>query len=131
MIGLFGSAHVRVRPWVRYVVGVLGVAVAYYAAGRASLALQYEGPVAALWLPSGLGAALLYRAGLRWWPGLLLGDLALADPSQSLAGALGITAGNMADMLAMALLLHLLLGRHAALDRLEQVGGALVAVLAG
>jgi integral membrane sensor domain MASE1 len=118
-------------PWVRYGVGVLGLAVAYYAAGRASLALHYEGPVAALWLPSGLGAALLYRARLRWWPGLLIGDLALIDPSQPLASALGITAGNIADMVVMAVLLRSLLGPRAALDRLEQVGGALVAILAG
>jgi signal transduction histidine kinase len=116
---------------VRYVAGVLVLAAAYYAAGRASLALQYEGPVAAIWLPVGVGAAALYLAGLRWWPGLLIGDMALADPAQPLASALGITAGNMADMLVIAVLLRLLLGPRAALDRLEQVGGLLVAIVAG
>src|SRR4051812_14508515 len=97
------------RPTGRYVTGGSGLAAVYYVAGRASLALQYEGPVAALWLPSGLGAAVLYRAGLRWWPGLLIGDLALIDPSQSLAGALGISAGNMTDMIAMAVVLRAML----------------------
>jgi hypothetical protein len=56
---------------VRYVAGLLGLAAAYYVAGRASLALQYEGPVAAIWLPVGVGAAALYLAGLRWWPALV------------------------------------------------------------
>jgi signal transduction histidine kinase len=116
---------------VRYAAGVLALAAAYYAAGRASLALQYEGPVAAIWLPVGVGAAALYLAGLRWWPGLLIGDVALADPAQPLASALGVTTGNMADMLVIAVLLRLLLGPRAALDRVEQVGGVLVAIVAG
>jgi signal transduction histidine kinase len=116
---------------VRYVAGVLVLAAAYYAAGRASLALQYEGPVAAVWLPVGIGAAALYLAGLSWWPGLLIGDLALADPAQPLALALGITAGNMADILVIVVLLRLLLGPRGTLDRVEQVGGLLVAIGAG
>jgi signal transduction histidine kinase len=124
-------AVVRARPGVRYVAGVLVLAAAYYAAGRASLALQYAGPVAAVWLPSGVGAAALYLAGLRWWPGLLIADVALAEPAQPLATALAITAGNMADILAIALLLRLLLGQRAALDRLRSVGGMLVAIAAG
>jgi integral membrane sensor domain MASE1 len=37
--------------------------------------------VAAIWLPVGVGAAALYLAGLRWWPGLLVADMALADPT--------------------------------------------------
>ena len=115
----------------RYVAGVLALAAAYYAAGRASLALQYEGPVAAIWLPVGVGAAALYLAGLRWWPGVLIGDMALADPAQPLASALGLTAGNMADTLVIAVLLQRLLGPRAGLDRLEQVGGMLVAIAAG
>jgi signal transduction histidine kinase len=124
-------AAVRVLPAVRYVAGVLVLAAGYYAAGRASLALQYTGPVAAIWLPVGVGAATLYLAGLRWLPGLLIGDIALADTSQPLGTALGITAGNMADMLVIALLLWRLLGRRGALDRLQHVGGMLVAIAAG
>jgi integral membrane sensor domain MASE1 len=122
---------VRAQPFVRYVSGVLVLAAVYFVAGRASLALQYEGPVAAIWLPVGVGAATLYLAGLRWWPGVLIGDLALTDPAQPLGSALGLTVGNMADILVMAVLLRWLLGPRAALDRLEQVGGMLVAIAAG
>jgi signal transduction histidine kinase len=110
---------------------VLALAAAYYAAGRASLALEYAGPVAAIWLPVGVGAAALYLAGLRWWPGVLIGDVALADPTHPFASALGLTAGNMADILVIAVLLRRLLGPRAALDRLAQVGGMLVAIAAG
>jgi signal transduction histidine kinase len=124
-------AGMRALPVVGYLAGMLALAAAYYAAGRASLALQYTGPVAAIWLPVGVGAAALYLAGMRWWPGLLIGDLALADPAQPLGTALGITAGNMADILVIALLLKGLLGPRGALDRLERVGGMLVAIAAG
>src|SRR5829696_5121935 len=109
------------RPFVRYVSGVLVLAAVYFVAGRASLALQYEGPVAAIWLPVGVGAATLYLAGLRWWPGVLIGDLALSDAAQPLGSALGVTAGNMADILVIAVLLRWLVGPRAELDRLEQV----------
>jgi signal transduction histidine kinase len=122
---------VQVRSAVVYVAGVLLLAGAYYAAGWASLALQYEGPVAAIWLPVGVGAATLYLAGLRWFPGLLIGDIALADASQPLGSALGITAGNMVDILVIAVLLGRLLGPRATLDRLPEVGGMLVAIVAG
>ena len=122
---------VQALPMVRYLAVVLVLAAAYFVAGRASLALQYTGPVAAIWLPVGASAAALYLAGLRWWPGLLIGDLALADPAQPIGSVLAISAGNMADILVIAVLLRRLLGRRAALDRLEQIGGMLVAIAAG
>jgi signal transduction histidine kinase len=116
---------------VRYVAGVVLLGALYFAAGRVSLALQYTGPVAAIWLPVGVGAATLYLAGLRWLPGVLVGDLALADFSQPLGTVLGITAGNVADIVVIALLLRRLLGTRARLERLAQVGGMLVAIGAG
>jgi signal transduction histidine kinase len=121
----------RAVPVMRYLAGVLVLAAAYYAAGRASLALQYRGPVAAIWLPTGVGAAALYLAGLRWWPGLLIGDVALADPAQPLGSALALTAGNVADIVVIALLLRRLLGPRGILDRREHVAALLVAIVAG
>jgi signal transduction histidine kinase len=110
---------------------LLLVAAAYYAAGRASLALQYVGPVAAIWLPVGIGAATLYLAGMRWLPGLVVGDLALADRSQPIGQVLSISAGNIADIVVIALVLRRLLGPRAGLDELRQVGGLVIAVAAG
>ncbi len=123
------KAHVAAP--VRFACGVAALALAYYAAGKASLALQYTGPVAAIWLPAGVAAAALYFAGLRYWPGVLIADLALADSAQPLGTALALTAGNIADVLVIALLLRRMLGQRAALDRLEQVGGMLIAIAAG
>jgi signal transduction histidine kinase len=87
--------------------------------------------VAAVWLASGVGAATLYLAGLRWWPGVLIGDLALVDSAQPLGSALGVTVGNIADIVLLTVLLTALLGPRCALDRREDVGGMLVAIAAG
>lgn len=124
-------AAVRAQPALRYAAGVVALAVAYYAAGQASLALQYSGPVAAIWLPVGVAASALYLAGLRFWPGVLIADLALADPAQPLGSALGMTAGNLVDILVIALLLRGMHGPRIALDRLEPIGGMLTAIAAG
>jgi len=78
----------RAPPAARYLAGVLFLAGIYYATGKASLGLQYTGPVARIWLPLGVGAAALYLAGLRWVPGVVIGDIALGDPDQ-LATSLG------------------------------------------
>ena len=110
---------------------MLALAAAYYAAGRAGFALQYSGPVTAIWPPVGVGVAALYLGGLRWWPGVLIGDLLLSDLGLPVGIRIGMTAGNMADVLVIALLLRRLVGRRAALDRLDQLGGTFVAIAAG
>jgi signal transduction histidine kinase len=110
---------------------VLVLSAAYYAVGRAGFALQYSGPVTAIWPPVGVGVAALYLGGLRWWPGVVIGDLLLSDPGLALASRVGMTAGNTVDILVIAVLMERLVGRRAALDRLEQLGGMLVAIAAG
>src|SRR6478672_6800537 len=61
--------------WPRYVVGIVALAAAYYGAAKAGQSLQYTASVSAIWPPAGVGIAALYLFGLRWWPGVLLGDL--------------------------------------------------------
>src|SRR5262249_60062007 len=119
-----GSAHCR------YLASVLFLAGIYYATGKASVALQYTGPVAGIWLPVGVGAAALYLAGLRWVPGVVIGDIALGDPDQ-LATSLGFIVGNTADIVVIALLLRRLLGPRCTLDRLQRFGAMLVAIVPG
>ena len=77
--------------WPRYVAGVLALAAVYYGTAKAGQALRYTGSVAAVWPPVGLGIAALYLWGLRWWPGVFIGDLVVNlqllvghDPSFSL-----------------------------------------------
>src|SRR5262245_5429801 len=120
----------------RYVAGVVLLGVAYYGAAKLGQTLRYTASVAAIWPPAGVGIAALYLFGIRWWPGLLLGELIvntellLGDSSLPLGSLLGQQAGNMAEMIVGALLLCRLIGPRAALDRVDQVGGMLIALAA-
>jgi signal transduction histidine kinase len=118
----------------RHIAGVLVLAAAYYGAAKLGQTLRYTASVSAIWPPAGLGIAALYLWGLRLWPGILLaecvvnGELLLDDKGLPLGSLLGQQAGNMAEILVGAVLLRELIGPRAGLDRVEQVGGMLVAL---
>src|SRR3954464_3511273 len=83
------------------------VALVYYLAGRLGLELAYlDGAVAALWPPAGVGLAVLFLFGIRMWPGIVIGDLLLADFSTPLGTVLAQTAGNTIAVVMAALLLR-------------------------
>jgi len=121
-------------PWLRYLTGVVFLAAAYYGAAKVGQTLRYTASVSAVWPPVGLGIAALYLWGLRWWPGVLLGEIVVngellgGDGTFPIGSLLGQQTGNMAEIVVGALLLRRLIGRNAALDRPEQVGGMLVAL---
>ena len=123
--------------WPRYAVGVLALAAAYYGAAKAGQALQYTASVSAIWPPAGLGIAALYLWGLRWWPGIFLGDLIInlellvGHHSLPAAALVGQQLGNMAEIVVGAALMHRLIGRRAELDRVEQVTGMFAALALG
>jgi signal transduction histidine kinase len=123
-------------PVLRYVGGVVLLAAAYYGAAKLGQTLRYTASVAAIWPPAGLGIAALYLWGLRWWPGVLLGEivvngeLLLDDSTFPVGSLLGQQAGNMAEIVVGALLLRRLIGPDAAMDRVEQVGPMLLALAA-
>src|SRR3954462_15268979 len=97
-------------------------ALAYYCAGRVGLELAYlNGAVAALWPPAGLGLAVLFLYGVRLWPAIVIGDLALADFSTPLGTVLAQTVGNTLAVVVAALLLRRLTGGRAGLDRVTDV----------
>jgi signal transduction histidine kinase len=101
-----------------YAGSVALVALTYYLAGRLGLALAYlDGAVAALWPPAGLGLAVLFLYGLRLWPGIVIGDLLLADFSTPPGTVLGQTVGNTLAVLAAAVLLRRLTGGRGSLER--------------
>ena len=116
----------------RYVVGVLGLAAAYYGAAKLGFVLEFSGPVAAVvWLPSGVGIAFLALGGMRFWPGALVGDLLANDYALlPLGSALGQTAGNMAEVLVGALLIRRLAARGSPLDSLGGLARLLAAIAA-
>jgi signal transduction histidine kinase len=121
-------------PSARYVAGVLLLAAAYYGAAKLGQTLRYTASVSAIWPPAGLGIAALYLWGMRWWPGVLIGEcvvngqLLLDDSTFPVGSLLGQQAGNMAEIVLGALLLRRLVGPNAGMDRLDQVRGMLIAL---
>jgi signal transduction histidine kinase len=105
-----------------YATSVALVACAYYLAGRLGLELAYlDGAVAAVWPPAGLGLAVLFLYGIRLWPGIVVGDLLLADFSTPLGTVLGQTVGNTLALVTAALLLRRLTGGRGDLARTVDV----------
>ena len=106
----------------------------YFGAAQLGQTLRYTASVSAIWPPVGLGIAALYLFGLRWWPGIFLGELLvngklLLEASHLPVGSImGQQLGNMAEVIVGAWLLRRLIGTRAALDTAAQVGRMLVAV---
>jgi signal transduction histidine kinase len=119
---------------VRYLGGVLLLGLAYFGAAKLGQTLRYTASVSAIWPPAGLGIAALYLWGLRWWPGIFLGELIvngqlLVDHTSIPLGSLvGQQTGNMAEIIVGAWLLRRLVGPRANLDRVHQVIGMGLAV---
>jgi signal transduction histidine kinase len=118
---------------VRHVLGVLALALLYRGAAEIGYSLQFAGPVAAIvWLPVGIGAAFLYHGGLRYWPGVLIGDLLANDyMALPLGSALAQTCGNVLEVVLMTLLLRRLVPRGDPLGTARGVIRMLIAIGAG
>ena len=127
----WGGIRVSGRS-LRYVAGMLVIAGAYYVAAQSGETLLLTGGVGAFWPATGVGIALLYVGGLRWWPGVLLGELLSRPFTQiGLGPAFAEASANTVRALVAVLILQRLIGRRAAMDRLEQVGAVFVAVAVG
>jgi signal transduction histidine kinase len=105
----------------------------YYAGAKTGYVLEFSGPVAAIvWLPVGVGISFLYLGGLRFWPGVLIGDLLANDYSAlPIGSALGQTVGNMLEVILATVLLRRLVRRGSPLDSIQGVGAIVVAIAAG
>jgi signal transduction histidine kinase len=137
-----GDARIAGRPTadttsahrhLHYVVGVLALAALYRGAAEIGYTLQFAGPVAAIvWLPVGIGVAFLYLGGLRFWPGVLIGDLLANDyGALPIGSALGQTIGNVLEVLVITMLLRALVPRGDPLGSVRCLGRMLVAIVAG
>jgi signal transduction histidine kinase len=139
-VGVSEAAAARARAtaltqsgYTRYPLGVAVLAAAYYGAAQLGYALQVAGPVAAvMWLPVGVGIAFLYHGGVRFWPGVLVGDL-LANDYQALplGTALGQTCGNVLEMLVATILLRRLVRDGSPLASIRGLMAMLAAIAAG
>src|SRR5947209_6857826 len=116
----------------RYVGGVGGVGAIYWLAAKGGLQLAYlHGTVAALWPPVGVGMAVLILYGVSLWPGIVLGDLAVADYSQPAGTVLGQTVGNTLEVLIAAVLFYRLAQGDTHFGRVRDVAALVVAAAAG
>ncbi|GAA4788890.1 MASE1 domain-containing protein [Streptomyces sanyensis] len=126
MTGVIRSEQLR-RPAAE-VLRILAVAAAYWAGGRIGLLEQVvvEGAVVSpLWPPTGIALSCLLWLGMRAWPGIALGALAvIATISTVGLSSLGILVGNTLAPIAAYLLLRRV-GFRPELDRLRD-GVALV-----
>jgi signal transduction histidine kinase len=118
---------------VRHALGIVALALLYYGAAKVGYALEFAGPVAAIvWLPVGVGIGFLYLGGLRFWPGVLLGDLLANDyMALPLGTALGQTVGNVLEMLAATILMRRLVRTGSPLGSVGSLGRMLFALGAG
>ena len=120
-------------PNARHVLGVIALAALYRGVAQIGYELQFAGPVAAIvWLPVGIGVAFLYLGGLRYWPGVLVGDLLANDyTALPLGSALGQTAGNVLEVLVATILLRALVPRGDPLASVRGVSRMLLAIAVG
>lgn len=116
----------------RYAAAVGGVGAIYWLAAKGGLQLAYlHGSVTALWPPVGVGMALLILYGRSLWPGIVLGDLAVADFSQPAGTVIGQTIGNTLEVLIAALLFYRLAEGRTQFGRVRDVAGLVAAAAAG
>jgi signal transduction histidine kinase len=117
----------------RYLLKLMVLVAAYYVAAHVGYAFQFSGPVAAIvWLPVGVGIAFLYVGGIRFWPGVVIGDLLVNNYSTLPVGsALGQSVGNLLEVLVAVVLMRRLCPRAEPLASLPGVGGMAAAILCG
>jgi signal transduction histidine kinase len=131
--GRVGAPALASRLRGRRLLAMAALAALYYGAAKVGYAFEFAGPVAAIvWLPVGVGTAVLYLGGPGLWPGVLVGDL-LANNYSALpfGSALGQTGGNVLEVLVASLLLRRLVPDRSPLQGIDTLGRMLVALVSG
>jgi signal transduction histidine kinase len=128
----FAVSWENARVGRRYIFEILFVVVAYYASAHVGYALGFAGPVASIvWLPVGVGAAILYLRGPALWPGVVIGDLLVNNYSALPFGsAIGQSFGNLLEVVACAVLLRRVAARDRPLRTVSSLSGVLAAIAA-
>ncbi len=105
---------------------------AYYASAHLGYAVGFAGPVASIvWLPVGVGAAILYLRGPELWPGVVIGDLLVNNYSAlPIGSAIGQSFGNLLEVVVCAVLLRRVAARNRPLTTVSSLTGVLAAIAA-
>ncbi len=116
-----------------YGAGCALLAVLYYGTAHLSISLRFAGPVGSVvWLPVGVGIAFLYLRGLRFWPGVFVGDLLVNHyVAFPLGSAIGQSLGNLLEVVVAALLLRRLVPRDSAFESTRTVLAMFGSIAAG
>jgi PAS domain S-box-containing protein len=103
-----GAGVARVEDRWTGVLGMLALAVAYFASAKLGLSLAtVHGNVSPVWPPTGVAIAGLLLLGVRAWPALWLGCLAAVLPTTAPPLAmLGMATGNTLEAVVAVLLLR-------------------------
>jgi signal transduction histidine kinase len=127
------KALAALGPLGRYGGGLALLIALYYGAAHLGFALEFAGPVAAVvWLPVGVGIAFLYLGGLKFWPGVVVGDLLVNNyTTLPFGSALGQSFGNLLEVVAATLLLRRLDALPSLSPEVGRVVRMLIAVAAG
>ena len=110
---------------IRYILGILSLAVVYHLIARLGLQMAYvQANTSPVWPPSGIALAALLIMGIRYWPGITLGvvvgSLLTGAP---LPVALGLGIANTLEALIGTYLLKRWIGFHLSFDRIRDVVG--------
>jgi integral membrane sensor domain MASE1 len=126
------AVALRERPWLRLIAGNVAVAIGYWALAEIGGLAQYRDGIEVAWLPVGFAAAMLYLGDLRWFVGVIVGDMIVGpnfipavDPTVS---NLVATMGNTIEVVLGAYLMRRWLGRNNPLERPADVGRLFVAI---
>ena len=116
-----------------YPLGVALLVALYYGAAHLGYGLEFTGPIAGIvWLPVGVGISFLYLGGLRYWPGVVIGDLLVNNYSTLPVGsAIGQTSGNVLEVMTGAWLIRRLVPAGSPLDDVRRVARLFAALAAG
>ena len=105
-------ARVGAASVARYALEVTALAGLYYGSARLGYALRFSGWAATIvWLPAGVAISFVYLRGLRYWPGVLIGDLWAHHHYANVAFgvAAGLTLANMLEVLIGVVLIQRLI----------------------
>ena len=117
-----------VRRQVNYVVALVGVFVAYAAAGEIGLAVPVPaGSLIPFWPPAAVSLTAVLLCGFDVWPAIFVADLALSlARHDQFVPALGIGLANTVEPLIGAALLRAATDFRSSLQRLRDVIGLVV-----
>src|SRR5688500_16771227 len=111
------------RRSVPLIAQILLLALVYFAAARLGLSLAaLHSNVTPVWPPTGIAIAALLIFGLRVWPGVFIGALAVnALTAIPVGSAIGIATGNTLEAVVAFWLLHSVARWRNSLDSVADV----------